>query len=165
MPISGQQTDVQPDAFITQVCGRAAGEQAQRFEQVFTDCGPAPPDATEVVMLSGFMPLLAMSLVQLHKDIQRNYALAFAKQVNDSEGAGASISFPQRTLEYLAAFHKDVTAGSSNTLPALLSAVLEHVFGLSDASVEPCRRGLLEVLVPILRSDVEQFGEIRFAPV
>ena len=163
MHLSEQGTETSPDTFIQQTCSQAAGEQAQRFEQLFADCTAQTLDATEVVMLSGFMPLLAMSLAQLHKDIQRGYALAFAKHVNEACGGGAGAAFPQRTLEYLAAFHQDVTAGKAGMLPTLLSAVLEHICGISDDSVAPCRPGLLQVLIPTLRADVERFGEIKFA--
>ena len=96
---SEQQTEITADTFIQQACGRAAGEQAQQFEQLFADCTPLALNATEVVMLSGFVPLLAMSLAQLHKDIQRRYALAFAQKVNETFGEGAGAAFPQRTLE------------------------------------------------------------------
>jgi hypothetical protein len=103
-----------------------------------------------------------MSLAQLHKDIQRGYALAFAQKVNEACGDGAGAAFPQRTLEYLTAFHQDVTTGKGSSLPALLSAALDHICGVSDDSVEPCRPGLLQLLIPTLRADVEQFSGTRF---
>jgi hypothetical protein len=114
-------------------------------------------------MLSGFVPLLAMSLAQMHKDIQRRYALAFAQKVNETCGDGAGAAFPQRTLEYLTAFHQDVTSGGGGALPALLTAALDNICGVSDDSVEPCRPGLRQALIPTLRADVEQFSATRFA--
>jgi hypothetical protein len=160
---SEQQTEITADRFIQQACGRAAGEQAQQFEQLFADCTPLALNATEVVMLSGFLPLLAMSLARLHKDIQRRYALAFAQKVNETFGEGAGAAFPQRTLEYLTAFHQDVTSGGGSALPALLTAALDNICGVSDDSVEPCRPGLRQALIPTLRADVEQFSATRFA--
>ena len=165
MQLSEEKTETSTDTFVEEVCSKAAGEQAQRFEQLFTDCTALTLDANEMVMLSGFMPLLAMSLARLDKDIQRGYALAFSRKLNDSCGNGTGTVFPQRTLEYLAAFHKDVTAGKGSALPTLLSAALDHICGISDDSVAPCRPGLLEVLIPTLRADVERFGAIKFSAV
>jgi hypothetical protein len=163
MQSSGQQTETDADTFIEQVCRRAAGEQAQRFEQLFADCTTQTLNVTEVVILSGFMPLLAMSLARLNTDIQRGYTLAFARKANDTCGGGAGTRFPQRTVEYLAAFHSDVTTGKAGTLPTLLSVALQHICGASDDSVASCRPAVLQMLVPALRGDVEQFGTIRFA--
>lgn len=165
MDLSEDKSETNPDNFVEQACSKAAGEQAQRFEQLFADCTPLALNATEVVMLSGFVPLLAMSLAQLHKDIQRRYALAFAQKVNEAFGEGAGAAFPQRTLEYLTAFHQDVTTGESSTLPALLTAALDNICGVSDESVETCRPGLRQALIPTLRADVEQFSATRFAAV
>jgi len=163
MHASEEKPEISPDTFIQETCGRAAGEQAHRFEQLFADCTAQALDTTEVVMLSGFVPLLAMSLAQLHKDIQRRYALSFAQKVNEAFGEGAGTAFPHRTLEYLTAFHQDVTTGNASTLPALLSAALDNICGVSDESVESCRPGLGQALIPILRADVEQFSATRFA--
>ncbi len=165
MPLSGQETDTNPDTFIEQVCSRAAGEQAQRIEQLFADCTEQTLNVTEALMLSGFIPLLAMSLAKLHKDIQRAYALAFAEKADQACGGGAGAKFPQRTLEYLAAFQRDVTTGKAGSLPTLLSVALEHICTASGDSVAPCRPALLRILVPALRADVEQFGGRSFAAV
>lgn len=165
MHLSENNTATTPDTFIQQTCSKAAGQQAQHFEQLFADCAAQPPDATEVVMLSGFMPLLAMSLAQLHKDVQRGYALAFSEHLKETRGHDAGTLFPQRTLEYLAAFQQDVTTAQAGTLPALLSAALQHICGVSDDSVLACRPELLQALIPTLRADVERFGGLRFTGV
>jgi len=163
MQSSEQQPETSPDSFIEQTCSRAAGEQAQRLEALFAACTAQNLNVTEVLMLSGFMSLLAMSLARLHKDIQRGYTAAFARKATDTCGGGAGSRFPQRTVEYLAAFHSDVTTGKAGALPTLLSTALEHICGASDDSVAPCRPALLHALVPALRADVEAFGAVRFA--
>jgi hypothetical protein len=156
-------TDNDRQALIEQACTRAAGAQAQRLEQLFRDCNAQAPNITELVMLSGFIPLLAMSLTRLDKDIQRAYALAFANKADDTCGGDAGTRFAQRTMEYLAAFHSDLTTGRAEALPTLLSVALEHICGGSDDSVAACRPALLQALVPALRADVEQFGTISVA--
>ena len=163
MQSSEQHTQTSPDSFIEQACSKAAGEQVQRLEELFADCTADSFNVTEVLMLSGFLSLLAMSLARLHKDIQRGYTVAFARKATDTCGGGAGNRFPQRTVEYLAAFHSDVAAGKAGSLPGLLSAALEHICGASDESVAPCRPALMRTLVPALRADVEAFGAVRFA--
>jgi hypothetical protein len=116
-----------------------------------------------VLILSGFLPLLAMSLARLPQNVQRGYALSFTRRVNAAFGEGGGMTFPTRTLEYLAAFKQDVTSGKGDALPALLSAALTHVCGGRDEGAERCRSGLLQALLSTLQSDVQHFGGVRFS--
>jgi hypothetical protein len=163
MQSRGEKTHSTPDHFIEQTCTKAAGEQARAYQQLFTGCAARPLDTSEVIMLSGFLPLLAMSLAQLHKDIQRDYTLAFSQHLSEHHGRGCEPLFAQRTLEYLAAFHRDITGGNAAALPALLGAALEHIFGSSDDTLAACRTSLLQTLIPRLRADVEHYGTLSFA--
>jgi hypothetical protein len=146
---------------IEKTCNRAAGEQAQRFEQLFADCSAQKPDTTEAMMLSGFVPLLGMSLARLPQDLQRGYTLRFTQRVNEICGKDSGTRFPHRVLEYLSAFQQDVISGDGNSLPALLSAAVAHVCGVSGETAASCRASLLQVLIQALRADVERFGGIR----
>ena len=62
MQSSEQHTQTSPDSFIEQACSKAAGEQVQHLEELFADCTADSFNVTEVLMLSGFLSLLAMSL-------------------------------------------------------------------------------------------------------
>lgn len=151
-----------PQSFIEQESNKALGETSEHLADLFSACKAQVRSAKEVAMLSGFMPLLAMSLARLDRSIQRDYATAFGQKMQTAFGNPAGGQFQQRILEYLSAFGEDISEGQGDKLPSLMSAVLNNICGTSDETVGLCRLGLLQFLIPSLRSDVEVFGELKF---
>lgn len=162
MALFRSKTKVSPETFIEQESNKAMGETSEHLEVLFSACKTQVRSAKEVAMLCGFMPLLAMSLARLNRSIQRDYAAAFGQKMDAAYGNPAGAQFQQRILEYLSAFGKDISDGQGDKFPSLMSAVLNNICGISDDTVGRCRLGLLQFLLPSLRSDVEVFGKLKF---
>jgi len=162
MALFRKTTQVRPETFIEQESAKALGETSEQLGGLFSACKVQVRSSKEVAMLSGFMPLLAMSLARLDAGIQRGYATAFGQKMEAAYGNPAAGQFQERTLEYLSAFGKDISEGHGDKFPSLMSAALNNICGTSDETVGLCRLGLLQFLLPSLRFDVEVFGELKF---
>jgi len=162
MGLFKRKTKVTPELFIERESSKALGEKAEYLVKLFSACKTRVLSPNEVVIFSGFMPLLAMSLARLDGNIQRGYTHAFGQKIEAAQGNSTGVQFQERALEYLSAFDNDVAEGDADKLPSLISAALNNIVGTSDETVVLCRLGLLQFILPSLKSDVKFFGELKF---
>ncbi len=157
-----RKTRVTPEAFIAHQAEKSLTGKPDHLKELFSASKTEVLSDSELTIFAAFLPLLAMSLAHLDDNIQRGYAAQVAAQLDDMFGEGIGEHFQERTLEYLSAFDKDIAEGKAHLVPATLTAALHNICGKSDQSVVICRLGLLKVLLPTLKLNVEFFKELKF---
>ena len=80
MGLFKRKTKVTLEMFIEHESNKAVGEKSEHLAELFATCKAKVRSSKEVAILSGFMPLLAMSLARLDENIQRGYASALDRK-------------------------------------------------------------------------------------
>jgi len=153
---------ISTESFVLQVIQDSVGSRLREVEQAFTHTGTKIISALELTIFAAFMPLLAMSMVRLSNDIQRDYTLQVSMLLNEEFGKGSGEHFRNRLLEYLASFYKDVAANATTTVPATIEKALQNINGHPESVETICQLKLVKILLQSLQHDMDAFNKITF---
>jgi len=153
---------VTPEAFIVHEADKSVTKKPNDLKELFSATHTAIQNDMELIFFAAFMPLLAMSLANLKDNIKSGYVSQVAAQLNSMFSEGVGEKYQKRNLEYLAAFDSDIAEGKAHLTPAMVTAALNNIVGKSDESVVMCRLGLVKVLLPTLKVDVDFYKDLKF---